>query len=366
MSTTAEPQDEPPPNFTSLITNDDVLRLLLSFVPTPSLVDGRSACKRFRSFTHEALCARHGPTAVADTVTELEAESDPDERINLIRDWFGKDDTRELVLAALGEVPGTSDWWSWESQDPRDGRWVRYTTEITAALDASNARGERRHKISIGGKPFEVDFVAGKQYNRSKSARPVRRERLADFEDVVPLMLPFIDDGPDGSDARRGAEGRQGPSLSEGRRLVSAMIRCCGPCEEQLHVAICSLVRNHMLGIAQHVARGHPGVLDVRPEDERPPLFHAVRNFGAKSILWLVSAGQDLTELASAPHGGDTHTVLSYAYEINSGATEWLLKTLPECANVPNAPRKHREALESTRLELAQQLLWRQRMGLIV
>ena len=128
----------------------------------------------------------------------------------------------------------------------------------------------------------------------------------------------------------------------DAKRLVSALVLACEPSPDDLHSAVCSLVRNNCLAMAQHLVADHGADLRLRPEFDEPPLFNAVRNCAFKSIDWLVDEmQQDVCEVAN---GGDD-TVLSYAHACASGSDKWLLQHHPKCAEVLDPPRRHAEAV---------------------
>ena len=173
---------------------------------------------------------------------------------------------------------------------------------------------------------------------------------LAEFQQVVvQVVYPFfIDDSRDDQVADPpSAHGRSprdagAPTVLDGKRLVSALVRACEPSPDDLHSAVCSLVRNNCLAMAQHLVAEHDADLRLRPEFDEPPLFNAVRNCAFKSIDWLVNdMGQDVCEVANS--GGDT--VLSYAHGCASGSDEWLLQHHPKCAGVVDAPSAHVQAV---------------------
>jgi hypothetical protein len=162
---------------------------------------------------------------------------------------------------------------------------------------------------------------------------------LAEFQQaVVQVVYPlFVDDSP--------SVHERSPCdvpVMDGKRLVSALVRACEPSPDDLHSAVCSLVRNNCLAMAQHLVAEHGADLRLRPEFDEPPLFNAVRNCAYRSIDWLVNEmGQDVCEVAN---GGDD-TVLSYAHSCASGSDVWLLQHHPTCAEVVDAPSAHVEAV---------------------
>lgn len=286
-------------------------------------------------------------TAVLDTLKELKA-LDSDEVRFIVRDYFNDPGRRELLLAALGEEPRAAKEWLWESQDPRAGSWVPYDPDSSRALDGAYARGEKRCDVVVGGRTFTVDFSAQQQYNQQKAARPVRRRRLARFDETfLAECLTYLSDDFDNRPGRSWRQSTEGPSLDEGRRLVDAVVRSCGPSQAQLYCACCTLLRNGMLSMAKHLTAHSPKLLEARPPGEYPPLFHAVRNNYQGAVAWLVNAGQKLSEIASEEAGIDS--VLSYAHSCNSGSAEWLLREYPESATVEGAPPQHEEALQLLR-----------------
>lgn len=165
---------------------------------------------------------------------------------------------------------------------------------------------------------------------------------LAAFEQaVVQVVYPFfIDDSP--SVHTRLPRDAGGPTVMDGKQLVSALLHACEPSPADLHSALCSLVRNNCLAMAQHLVAEHGADLRLRPEFDEPPLYNAVRNCAFKSIDWLVNEmGQDVCEVAN--DGDDT--VLSYAHGCASGSDQWLLQHHPKCAEVVDAPSAHVEAM---------------------
>ena len=162
---------------------------------------------------------------------------------------------------------------------------------------------------------------------------------LAEFQQaVVQVVYPlFVDDSPSVQE--------RSPCdvpVMDGKRLVSALVRACGPSPDELHSAVCSLVRNNCLALAQHLVAKHGVDLHLRPEFEEPPLFNAIRNSAFKSFDWLVNEmGQDICEVAN----GGNDTVLSYAHSCANGADVWLLRHHPECVKVMDAPSAHLDAV---------------------
>ena len=354
----ASTTDDEPRTFSNTLSDDDLLSLVLSFLPLPSLTHSRATSKRFRTFVLRSLYARHGKSAVEKAIADLPA--DEEECKFHVRDLFADEDTRELILAALGE--GRAQAWAWESEDPKTRKWLPYTPEATAALDAAYAAGEARCELLIGKASFTVDFAAGQQYNKQKASRPVRRQRFGAFEEMLmESMLHFTGDeqqegllgvlggGELGGElwAPEPGSPRGGPSLDEGRRLLDALERACGPSLQELHCAVCSLVRNRVTSMAQHLVKSRPETLRARFSIEHPPLHHAVRNNATAAMKWLIAEGQDVREVASHDCGSDS--VLAYAHDCCSGSATWLLEHHPECADVANPNEAHRTAVQLTR-----------------
>ena len=137
---------------------------------------------------------------------------------------------------------------------------------------------------------------------------------LAEFQQVVvPVVYPFfIDDSPSVHQTLTASAASSAlssvfpkcfdagePTVMDGKRLVSALLRACEPSPDDLHSAVCSLLRNNCLAMAQHLVAEHGADLRLRPEFDEPPLFNAVRNCAFKSIDWLVDEmGQDVCEVA--------------------------------------------------------------------
>lgn len=293
-------------------------------------------------------------TAVFDTLKELKV-LDSDELRFFVKDYFNNSDKdrQGLLLAALGEDARLAKEWTWESQDPRVGGWMPYELDVSRALDAAYARGEKRCDIVVGGRTFTVDFAAQQQYNQQKAARPVRRRRLACFDEafLTECLIDLSDDSDDPS-GRPWQQSAERPSLDEGRRLIDAVVKSCGPSRAELHCSLCALLRNGMLSMAKHLTAHSPKLLEARPPNELPPLFHAVRNNYQGAVAWLVSEGQSLSEIASDDEGVDS--VLSYAHRCDSGSAEWLLRMYPESATVEGAPPQHEEALKLLRQQASE------------
>ena len=165
---------------------------------------------------------------------------------------------------------------------------------------------------------------------------------LAEFQQVVvQVVAPFFsDDSPSVHERLPPNAGE--PMVVDGKRLVSALVHACEPSADDLHSAVCSLVRNNCLAMAQHLVAVHGADLCLRPEFDEPPLYNAVRNCAFNSIDWLVNEmGQDVCEVAN----GGNDTVLSYAHRCASGSDKWLLQHHPKCAEVVDAPSAHVKAV---------------------
>ena len=339
--------DDEPRTFSNTLSDDDLLSLVLLILPVPSLIISRATSKRLRTFVLRSLHARHGKTAVETAIAELPV--DEEDRKFHVRDLFVDEDTRELILAALGE--GRAQAWAWESEDPKTRQWLAYTPEASSALDAAYASGEARCELQIGKASFTVDFAAGQQYNKQKASRPVRRPRIGAFETMLmDNMLHFIEDEQQEGLLGGGepwAPEPGGPSLDEGRRLLDALERACGPSLQELHCAVCSLVRNRVTSMAQHLVKRRPKILRTRFSIEHPPLHHAVRNNAIGAMKWLIAEGEDVREVASNECGSDS--VLAYAHDCGSGSATWLLEHHPECADVANPNAAHKTAVQLTR-----------------
>ena len=116
----ASTTDDEPRTFSNTLSDDDLLSLVLSFLPLPSLTHSRATSKRFRTFVLRSLYARHGKSAVENAIADFPAEQE--ERKFHVRDLFTDEDTRELILAVLGE--GRAQAWAWESEDPKTRKWL--------------------------------------------------------------------------------------------------------------------------------------------------------------------------------------------------------------------------------------------------
>ena len=208
----ASTTDDEPRTFSNTLSDDDLLSLVLSFLPLPSLTHSRATSKRFRTFVLRSLYARHGKSAVEKAIADLPA--DEEERKFHVRDLFADEDTRELILAALGE--GRAQAWAWESEDPKTRKWLPYTPEATAALDAAYAAGEARCEL--------LDTLARVLRARGGTCRLHQRHLWRDG-----VRGRSMTDRPSSGGAKRDRESRARPvgRVSSSGRLSAPPARAC-------------------------------------------------------------------------------------------------------------------------------------------